>query len=147
MTTATAQTTRRRERPPKERTQAPKVSIVDEYYHDPSEEVIVRAKKAMLKEGRSLDGKKFCYGDPKQDADYYIDQGYEFVITQEENGKSKQWRHKGDPLMIIDVKVHQRQGDMVAQLSREQFTSTMEGDNEAFATRDRDGVNHRLTPD
>ena len=147
MTTATVEATAEAKAPPRKPV-PDDVTLLDEFYEDPSKVVIKNAKRALAAEGISTEGKEFVFADPRKEADYYTDKGYEFVfrtVTTADGTKSrKQVKHESDPLMMIDATVFARKGKLAAALSRQQLSAELSGENAERQTRDRDGNVHKL---
>ncbi len=83
----------------KNRAKTPDISVLDDYYQDPSALILAQAK-AALGDTKSA-GMDFRYGSSRpQAAEMDRLDGWVPVVTKDENGNEKQWRHRVDPLLM-----------------------------------------------
>ena len=103
---------------------APKnISVTDEWYQDESTIILNKAKAALGEETAS--GMEFAYGSPApHTADSLKLQGW-VPVTTRDNDKTKEWRHKADPLLMRPIGQKEHEIAVSSAVAREQLSDNV----------------------
>lgn len=106
------------------RKQAPKISVIEEYYQDDSAIVLGKAKAALGETKAS--GMSFMYGTANPvNAEKLSLQGWVPVVTEDGKGNTTNWQHGVDPLLMRPKGKSEKGHNASAAVARDQLRNTI----------------------